>query len=170
MMLASWGPEREGGDYIWYPIFYDLDTQLGINNSGQVYWDYDVDATPPLTTRTVFDDNGVANIEVYSASGTTDSIFSGNGSVLWNNVQLCFSREIANLYKAIRESLTQEAITQYYETASSNRWSESMKNYDAFYKYIAPAINGLGYVAPDHSTVITSDYFYCLQGDRSLQR
>jgi hypothetical protein len=45
-----------------------------------------------------------------------------------------------------------------------------MKNYDAFYKYIAPAINGLGYVAPDHSTVITSDYFYCLQGDRSLQR
>jgi len=26
MMLASWGPEEEGGEYIWYPIFYDIDT------------------------------------------------------------------------------------------------------------------------------------------------
>mgnify|MGYP003404746658 FL=1 len=25
-MMASWGPLKEGGDYIWYPIFYDLDT------------------------------------------------------------------------------------------------------------------------------------------------
>ena len=169
MMIASWGPEREGGEYIWYPIFYDLDTQLGINNSGQIYWDYDVDATPPLTTRTIFK-NGVADVEIYSATGSTDSIFSGNGSVLWNNVQLCFSREIANLYKAIRSSLKQEEVTRLYETYSSNRWSESMKNYDAFYKYIAPAINGLGYTAPDHSILVTEDYFYCLQGDRSLQR
>ena len=51
MMIASWGPEEANGDYIWYPIFYDMDTQLGINNSGQVYWDYDVDATPPLAWR-----------------------------------------------------------------------------------------------------------------------
>lgn len=169
MMIASWGPEKEGGEYIWYPIFYDLDTQLGINNSGQVYWDYDVDATPPLTTRTVFD-NGVANVEIYSATGSTDSIFSGNGSVLWNNVQLCFAREIANLYKAIRGSFKQEIVTQYYETDSSTKWSESMKNYDAFYKYISPAIQGIGYTDPDHNNVVTSDYFYCLQGDRSLQR
>ena len=169
MMIASWGPEREGGDYIWYPIFYDLDTQLGINNSGQIYWDYDVDATPPLTTRTVFN-NGVADVEIYSATGSTDSIFSGNGSVLWNNVQLCFSREIANLYKAIRESFNQAAVTKYYETDSSDKWSESMKNYDAFYKYISPAIPGIGYTDPDHNNVVTSDYFYCLQGDRSLQR
>jgi hypothetical protein len=35
MMLASWGPEAEGGEYIWYPIFYDVDTQLGLNNSGE---------------------------------------------------------------------------------------------------------------------------------------
>lgn len=34
MMLASWGPHEAGGDYIWYPIFYDIDTQLGINNVG----------------------------------------------------------------------------------------------------------------------------------------
>ena len=33
-MMASWGPQKKGGDYIWYPIFYDIDTQLGINNTG----------------------------------------------------------------------------------------------------------------------------------------
>lgn len=33
-MMASWGPQKKGGDYIWYPIFYDMDTQLGINNTG----------------------------------------------------------------------------------------------------------------------------------------
>jgi hypothetical protein len=26
MMFASWGPMREDGDYIWFPIYYDVDT------------------------------------------------------------------------------------------------------------------------------------------------
>jgi hypothetical protein len=26
MMFASWGPQKVGGNYIWYPIFYDVDT------------------------------------------------------------------------------------------------------------------------------------------------
>ena len=34
VMMATYGPHRAGGDYIWYPIFYDIDTQLGLNNSG----------------------------------------------------------------------------------------------------------------------------------------
>jgi len=34
MMIASFGPTKPGGDYIWYPIFYDIDTQLGLNNVG----------------------------------------------------------------------------------------------------------------------------------------
>jgi hypothetical protein len=25
-MMASWGPKEEGGYYIWYPVFYDIDT------------------------------------------------------------------------------------------------------------------------------------------------
>jgi hypothetical protein len=44
-MMASWGPLKEGGDYIWYPIFYDIDTQLGINNTGIPSFQYNVDAT-----------------------------------------------------------------------------------------------------------------------------
>ena len=26
MMLASFGPQKAGGHYIWYPVFYDIDT------------------------------------------------------------------------------------------------------------------------------------------------
>ena len=171
MMLASWGPEEEGGEYIWYPIFYDLDTMLGINNSGQVYWDYDVDATPPLAMRTIFK-NGQADVEVYSTTGSTDSIFSGNGSVLWNNMRLCFATEIANMYKALRHTFTEQVTKKFFEEYSSNVWSESMKNFDAYYKYIAPAIEGYRTTStnPDLRIDKTTDYYYCLQGDRSLQR
>jgi hypothetical protein len=62
-MMASWGPKEEWltdgkgnlildsngekipGEYIWYPIFYDIDTQLGINNTGIPSFEYNVDAT-----------------------------------------------------------------------------------------------------------------------------
>jgi hypothetical protein len=60
MMMASWGPQELNGEYIWYPIFYDIDTQLGLNNIGATLWDYDTDA---------------------SLEGT----FSTSSSVLWLN-------------------------------------------------------------------------------------
>ncbi len=52
MMIASWGPREEGGDYIWYPIFYDVDTQLGLNNVGAKLWDYDENNTENGTYST----------------------------------------------------------------------------------------------------------------------
>ncbi len=45
LMMASWGPQKAGGEYIWYPIFYDIDTQLGINNTGIPSFAFNVDAT-----------------------------------------------------------------------------------------------------------------------------
>ena len=155
MMLASWGPEIPGGEYIWYPIFYDMDTQLGINNSGQVYWDYDTDATPK--------DNPDA------------SIFSGTGSVLWANVSTCFDEEIKQAYRLLRkysDRLSQGTLEKAYNANQSQKWSEYMKNIDAFYKYIAPTskedyggfINTKGEIDEDGT------YIYCLQGDRELNR
>ena len=149
MMIASWGPEEEGGDYIWYPIFYDMDTQLGINNSGTVYWDYDVNAQ----------DSG---------------IFSGAGSVLWDNFYACFLPEIKNFYiKWRKENLTVNNCIKYYNTKSADTWTPIMKNADAFYKYIAPTIDGLGYISKDDGEVVLDSvygYLYCAQGDRSLNR
>ncbi len=149
MMIATWGPEEVGGNYIWYPIFYDMDTQLGINNSGTVYWDYDENAQ----------DNGV---------------FSGAGSVLWDNFYACFLDEIKAFYRTMRSSghFNLEGCEQYYNTESADRWTPIMKNIDAFYKYIAPSIDapGLRYITKQGDEAITSSFFYCAQGDRTLNR
>lgn len=162
MMIATWGPksfktetaeEVTPGDYIWYPIFYDMDTQLGINNSGQVYWDYDVDATP-------------------EAEGAS-SIFSGNGSVLWDNFFKCFKSDIQTLYRTLRSNgyLTLASLMNFYDTAGSDKWSEAMKNIDADFKYLAPADSNRGYIDIDGNTASCGGrYFYCLQGDRKLNR
>jgi hypothetical protein len=52
MMIASFGPTKAGGDYIWYPIFYDIDTQLGLNNVGAQLWGYDENCTENGTFST----------------------------------------------------------------------------------------------------------------------
>ena len=154
MMMASWGPELAGGEYIWYPIFYDMDTQLGVNNSGQVYWDYDTEATPK--------DNPDA------------SIFSGTGSVFWANVSTCFEEQIKFAYRQLRSSslvLSEHTLQQAYNTNQSDKWSEQMKNLDAFFKYIAPTDKDYGgFINTDGDTVTSSTYIYCLQGDRKLNR
>lgn len=182
-MFATWGPEEEGGAYIWYPIFYDLDTQLGVNNSGQVYWDYDEDATPDLRYRMVQAQDGTWDAQVYARNnsptatgeeiynGSTDSIFSGNGSVLWNNIQILFRPEIQALYRTLRlkGGLDESILRLYYNTNSSDKWPEIVKNLDAYYKYIAPAITGYA-SQTDGSTVYTDLYYYCLQGDRKRNR
>lgn len=181
MMIASFGPEEVGGEYIWYPIFYDMDTQLGVNNSGQVYWDYDEDATPDLYMQTTIPAgwDGEADVSVKSHTnvseqepdGNTDSIFSGNGSVLWNNIYICFLNEIKSLYREMRnKDLTEINLNLYYNTNSCDKWSEIMKNLDAYFKYIAPAIPAEGFINQSGDKAVSSYYFYCLQGDRKLNR
>lgn len=148
MMIATWGPESgSNGNYIWYPIFYDMDTQLGINNSGTVFWDYDVNAQD-------------------------EGLFSGAGSVLWDNFYACFLPQIKDVYIAMRGRFSLENCLKYYNTDSADRWSPIMKNVDAFYKYVAPSIDadGLRYVTKQGTEAITPQYFYCAQGDRSLNR
>lgn len=149
LMLASWGPEAQGGEYIWYPIFYDMDTQLGINNSGVVFWDYDTDATP--------------------ANG--QSIFSGQASVLWNNLYACFAEPLKQCYRTLRiYGLSLPDLKLWYDQKQTDRWSEIVKNIDAFYKYIAPSLATFGYIDTSGNTQYSSQWFYCLQGDRKLNR
>ena len=152
MMLASWGPQKEGGEYIWYPIFYDVDTQLGVNNSGVPTWEYDTNAT-------------------------ADKQFSTADSVLWNNVWSCFSSAIQSLYVNLRKNaLTIEKLNGFYDFNPEISKSYAMMgcrplnmiNVDEYYKYIAPAFTG--YLDTSGVTQQTSLYFYCLQGSRELQR
>ena len=86
-MMASWGPLEENGEYIWYPIFYDIDTQLGINNTGIPSFTFDIDATQ-------------------------DGCFSTNNSVLWTNFYKCFKNSyIRQKYRQLR-GYTDDSINE----------------------------------------------------------
>lgn len=177
-MFASWGPQKSGGEYIWYPIFYDIDTQLGINNTGIPSFEYNVDAT----------ENGN---------------FSTSDSILWNNFYKYFKNSyILMKYKHLKgitagvewpqlsnaplRSINN--IESWYRTNPEVCGSIAMRgirpliatNLDEYYKYITITNsrsyqNGVtGHIKSDTSGSWTYDangtYFYALQGDRSLSR
>ena len=175
-MMATWGPIEEGGEYIWFPIFYDIDTQLGINNSGVPTWDYGVDPS---------DQNS----------------FSTSDSVLWNNFGVVYDNAIQVQYQDLRKnSVDIDKLDGYYNShaifgkGEIQSWKQILEadnadalrgsllspsklgyrpymltNVDQYFKYIAPTFSGYintsGEVARDNGT-----FFYCLQGTRELMR
>jgi hypothetical protein len=182
-MMASWGPHVPNGDHIWYPIFYDIDTQLGINNTGIPSFEYNVDATE-------------------------DGNYSTSDSVLWNNFYKCFKTTyILEKYKQLRGEAVDifddiktpilksvDKIEKWYQCDPDECGSFAMKgvrplvaiNLDEYFKYISiynPAgtkervettspIYGLtGRISDSGDYVVeTTSYYYALQGDRSLSR
>lgn len=175
LMMATFGPQRAGGEYIWYPIFYDVDTQLGLNNSGAYLWDYDADVTK-------------------------ENIFSTPTSVLWNNLYDVYYNDIVQKYRVLRGvsnpssadeeingSLTYENIVGAYECNPNVFNSYAMRGarpiiaigLDEYYKYLAPALteqdynNGklyAGYYDTQGSHLYQNEitYAYCAQGDKKL--
>lgn len=154
MMLASWGPEEEDGEYIWYPIFYDIDTQLGLNNSGEQLWDY-------------------------YAEPTDNDDFSTSNSVLWNCLWECYSADIKEKYNSLRtaDKISYENVDGYYNFNPKYTKSLAMEgqrplaiyNIDEYYKYLSPSLTGF----IDTSGNIANDswgHLYCLQGTRKLSR
>lgn len=185
-MMASWGPQTPTGDYIWYPIFYDMDTQLGINNTGIPSFSYNVDATD-------------------------DGNFSTSDSLLWNNFYRSFkTTAILNKYKHLK-GVNQSSwdkldvpifssvsmLESWYKADPDQCNSIAMRgerpliatNLDEFYKYItitnkkgldssntsSSRVNLSGYQSSSaesgkYTYDATGKYFYALQGDRSLSR
>ncbi len=174
-MMATFGPHRLGGEYIWYPVFYDIDTQLGLNNSGAYLWDYDADVTQ-------------------------DNLFSTPTSVLWNNMYDLFYDDIVQKYRVLRGvstpsaadekingSLTYENIAGAYECDPEVFKSYAMQGVrpivaiglDEYYKYLAPALKEADYNAGklyagyydtsgNHKYQATPTYVYACQGDKKL--
>ena len=169
-MMASWGPKTEGGEYIWYPIFYDMDTQLGINNTG------------------------IPSFE-YSENATMDGTFSTSDSVLWNNLYTCFFDQIKGKYKELRHQITSATNTRYngmgalqtvdhiekWYLADPDETGEiemrgarplCMFNMDEQFKYISICNPKIQYQNRQGTMTTDSDgaFFYALQGNRSLSR
>lgn len=165
-MMATWGPQTANGDYIWYPIFYDMDTQLGINNTGIPSFDYFVNATK-------------------------EDCFSTSDSVLWNNLFACFFDNIKSTYQTLKGQIQRGNVTKkgpFYDIDTIEGWYRAnpdvsgeiemrgsrplaIINMDEFYKYISITNPKVQYQSRDGSLATDGGtYFYALQGDRSLSR
>ena len=175
-MMASWGPLTEGGNYIWYPIFYDIDTQLGINNTGIPSFEYNVDATD---------------------AGN----YSTSDSLLWNNFYKYFKTSyILKKYKhlrgvtegvqwsplakpTLRDVAEIEAWYGYDKAATGLTPLGGVKpliatNLDMWWKYItitnskgiSTGITGWLNRNGTYEVDTNGTYFYALQGDRSQSR
>ena len=143
MMIATWD------NIHWYPIFYDMDTMLGLNNYGYNKFSYDVEDTDP-------------------------NIYNGQNSVLWNNFRECFQNEINSVYNTLRKTgLNYNNLLKIYNETQADAMNEVAFNTDARYKYIRPFTEGyynsvtgdLEWVKPG-----SVDYLYASQGRRSMHR
>lgn len=116
MFLTTW-------DHVhWQPWFYDNDTCLGINNEGALVFDYYHE-----------DDDRLSGANVYN----------GATSALWVNFKMAFADEIKALYQSLRNNgkLTPEVVYRYFITNGAKKWSESIYNEDAVFKYISMLIS-----------------------------
>ena len=125
----------------WFPFPYDFDTALGINNEGQLVFDYDLEDTDIV-------------------SG--DVVFNGQDSVLWCNIRDAFPDEIKEMYNSLRSTTgTEFDSAKIIERFTNHQsiWPEAIWNEDAWEKYLEPLEN-------DNN----SSYLTMLQGDKSSQR
>ena len=149
MMIASWNQEK------WYPIFYDMDSMLGLNNTGVNKYTFSIE--DEIEAR----------------------VFNGYDSVLWNNVRECFYTDICKFYANMRNNggLTLGNLLKTYNDNSADKWNEALCTADAEYKYIRPYkegyLDGKNLDEEGNPTVIEPgkvNYLYAGQGRRSNHR
>lgn len=126
MLLTTWDKQH------WQAWLYDNDTCLGINNVGELVFDY------------------------YHEDCDTDGdkyVYNGAESALWVNFRESFSEEIQELYSEWRKHegsddslvsydtvdslLSYKKIIEYFITRQSDKWCISVYNEDADFKYIS---------------------------------
>lgn len=156
---GTWSPDEtedpiKPGNYIWYPIFYDMDTMLGVDNQGyQRLKYYDEDTNP--------------------------EVFNGE-DLLWNFVRDALPGEVTEYYGKFESAsamFTASTILPYFNLNQANLANEALYNGDAEYKYIDTFRKGyydhLNTDAQGNPTFIEpgkGSRLYAAQGDRSMDR
>ena len=168
----------------WFPSPYDMDTALGINNEGQLVFDYNLEDTDTSSGAMIYNGkdklydgtkthtgvlNTVTNVfttnkgEEIRYKGSL--IFNGQESVLWNNFRDCFSEEINSMYNALRIQSGEEngkikfsySIISEKMNKHQDMWPEVIWNLDQEIKYLQPFYAGTNNLA-------------MAQGDKRTQR
>jgi len=144
-------------EYVYYPIFYDNDTILSLNNTGYIRYEPNVESTDKIGT-------GYA--------------YNGTESVLWLNFKDAFATGISSTYATMRASggLDYAQAIHYFNETQSDLWPEVLYNLDAKFKYIDPATVGyIDFSQRDDKgtagvTVQEGGYLYECQGSRAEHR
>lgn len=159
--VFSWEPDKTKelqttNFYNWYPIFYDMDTMLGLDNTGVNRFNYYDEDNDPST-------------------------YNGD-EVLWNFVRDCLSSELDVMYSRLEPAglntdlnelgqYVNKSLIPYFNNNQANLANEAFYNGDAQYKYIYYATNrywdGLNEKWVEAGE---APYLYAAQGDRSLDR
>lgn len=163
MMMCSFDVDTVHDTGHWFPIFYDMDTILGLTNRGVLRFRYDTD---DATENGVY--NASANYGSYDSQGNW--LINGKVSVLWANLREAFSSEIAEMYNRLRTAnkFTYDYLSTSYNDAEADAYQEIYDNKDAKYKYIDPY--GKTVIIDGKPSDIIANYLHAAQGTRSLHR
>jgi hypothetical protein len=103
--------------YIFYPIFYDMDTMLGVSNEGRLKFSYYNEDTEP---------------EIYNGA-----------NVLWHLVRDSLPKDLSIYFSRLEGSkLHAPDIIPYFNDNQANLANQAFYNGDAAYKYVTPARKG----------------------------
>lgn len=124
----------------WFPIPYDMDTAIGINNEGDLVFEYDIEDTDKVNN---------------------ENVFTGQDSALWHNVRDAFQARRFEMYDELRRREDIPFSFEYIANKMNEHqttWPESIWNEDAKVKYL------------DIYLTEGEEYFEMCQGDKSSQR
>jgi hypothetical protein len=134
-----------GNDGIIYPRPYDMDTQMGLSNTG-----YDVISVgAELFTNETSGD--LKDFELIYDGASTDQVnknrladYNSSNSRLWHFISAYYNNEIKNTYHKLRDNgvYTVEQISANAEALTSKYFSETLYNEDGNLKYLT---QGIGY-------------------------
>ena len=148
---GTWVPDETQeriytNNYIFYPIFYDMDTMLGLDNTGIYRFNY-------------YDED------------TNPSIYNGD-EVLWTFVRDSLLDDLTPWYTELETAkLRADEILPYFNNNQANLANQAFYNGDAKYKYIRPAREGYHDDLNDKDIAAgDGPYLYAAQGDRTSMR
>lgn len=133
------------GECIWYPTFYDIDTICGLDNSGQLLYDVDIELGDQLKDGT--------------------AIYNTADSNLWNRVKNFLHNQLVERWTTLRDPVIgrftkENLIDNFYYNRQIAKIPEKYYNKDCLIKYI--------YEGPN-SQKGSGAYLYCIHGSRYEQ-
>ena len=124
--MVGWYHETDINQYVWYPHFYDLDSCLGVNNSGLLSF------SPSIEMEDKFYIN-------YEGNEVPNAPFNTSSSALWQQFVKNYSDELKARYLELTENqiFTTNTFSKYYYSDIVDKMGPRMYNNDAYPKYLS---------------------------------